>query len=772
MSLKSQIYPTELSLHKSTILDRIKSACYPIDYENNIMLTFIIRILRIYCRLIGCKLFTLFIISATIIYWYFGVVGLLNIKTRLDAVKILPRDSPLQKPNDILSNVVWAEYHPVTILINTPFDVSNRNQTTRFWQMVGQDMNDLMTRFTGKINGRIVDRFWLTVAYENTSSWETRIELMSDWRKVISRYSDLNATVWEPNGMFVDQMLSLKTVAMQTGVLTLACMAVVCAIFIPNPCSVITASVAIASISLGVMGFLSWWHFDLDPVVMAAVLMSIGMSVDFIAHVSYHYQLTNKKEIHDGKVVKIPVCGPQEKLEHTLEAVGWPMIQAGVSTICCILPLLFLASYSTSVFVAAIFLVVSWGALHGLVLQILPSFLGSLPDCLTNANCYRTFLSTSSEKSCRYVGNKDGEEEMEPMEKSDWQKDGLDLLIFCDYLSGCCQIFNFLKCNNTHKYQHNKITPFTAHTHTLAKKADSSPNNNTSQTSKTFASPEAHSSLSDNSGRLHSSSILSSSSNYSLPSTHLMIHKEFEENRKSPVVNLSSQSFSDPCKREHHRKPLTTSHSIGNVESFMDHLETSSPSSALHQQRFVSLQSLPGRNLGSSIIGDDCLVSGTPQQDELPLPPNWAVEVTLEGFRYYVDHTTRRTHWIHPLARENLPLGWSKIFQQNTGVIYYNNRYYIYIYIYIWELFSIVQLEQYEDMMLKLYKQEVIDTFRVMVDIALDHRTPSRIWISKHGNRRQETEFIFTLTQGDQSANTYILTLGEDSRKALSKLIV
>uniref|UniRef100_A0A914QVX6 Uncharacterized protein n=1 Tax=Panagrolaimus davidi TaxID=227884 RepID=A0A914QVX6_9BILA len=121
-----------------------------------------------------------------------------------------------------------------------------------------------------------------------------------------------------------------------------------------------------------------------------------------MAHVSYHYQLTTKKIIKNGKVIKVPIKGPQEKLVHTLENIAWPMCQAATSTIVCILPLLFLNSYAPIVFVKTIFLVVAWGTLHGLL--VLPGLLAALPDFLTNANCYRTFLSTSSHYSCRYVG--------------------------------------------------------------------------------------------------------------------------------------------------------------------------------------------------------------------------------------------------------------------------------------------------------------------------------------------------------------------------------
>uniref|UniRef100_A0AC35U2A7 SSD domain-containing protein n=1 Tax=Rhabditophanes sp. KR3021 TaxID=114890 RepID=A0AC35U2A7_9BILA len=432
--------------------------------------TYIKKLLKNYCALIKNPIWALFLSIIMFFYLYFAITGAIKIETKLDAKKILPPDSPLQKTNKQLEDIIWADYHPVTIMVNKPFNLTSMEQMDIFDNLVkdfeaiptckgsyasliwlndykkGWNQTSTYENFVSLISwvpvqNRTTDsptkidesyletflsdpmyahwstfvkldketrpyptihKFWFTVSYENVSTWDQRINLMEVWREVAANYPELNVTVWEANGMFVDQMLSLKGVAIQTGVLTLVVMAVVCTIFIPNPVSVITASLSIVSISIGVLGYLYWSGLDLDPVLLAAVLTSIGLSVDFTAHISYHFQVSSRKEVIFGKTIKIPVKGLDAKLEHTIFAVSFSMIEAGLSTVMCVLPLVFLKSYSPVVFVKTITLVVTLGFVHGLV--VLPTVLCVLPGFLNNFNIYHHFLSSSSHRSCRYLG--------------------------------------------------------------------------------------------------------------------------------------------------------------------------------------------------------------------------------------------------------------------------------------------------------------------------------------------------------------------------------
>jgi predicted RND superfamily exporter protein len=60
-------------------------------------------------------------------------------------------------------------------------------------------------------------------------------------------------------------------------------------IFIPNKTCVIWVIFTIISVEVGVVGLMSIININLDVISMIMLIVSIGFSVDFSAHISYHY---------------------------------------------------------------------------------------------------------------------------------------------------------------------------------------------------------------------------------------------------------------------------------------------------------------------------------------------------------------------------------------------------------------------------------------------------------------------------------------------------
>lgn len=120
-----------------------------------------------------------------------------------------------------------------------------------------------------------------------------------------------------------------------------------------------------------VVGFISWWGADLDPVTMVDVLLATGFSVDYTAHIAHQFY------------AKQHLGGAVARVAQSLHEMCLPMLQAGFSTMLCMLPLFFVPTYAIVAFAKTVFVVVGLGLLHGLF--FLPVLVCWVPS--GRANC-------------------------------------------------------------------------------------------------------------------------------------------------------------------------------------------------------------------------------------------------------------------------------------------------------------------------------------------------------------------------------------------------
>ncbi|XP_056315234.1 patched domain-containing protein 3 [Danio aesculapii] len=172
--------------------------------------------------------------------------------------------------------------------------------------------------------------------------------------------------VYHPAFIYFDQYAIIVSNTIQNLVVATCVMLVISLLLIPNPLCSLWVTFSIASIIVGVAGFMSLWGVSLDSVSMINLVICIGFSVDFSAHISYAFVSSEKSSAN-------------EKATDALHKLGYPIIQGAVSTIAGVVVLAAAKSYIFRTFFKIMLLVILFGALHGIL--FLPVFLSFLGIC-------------------------------------------------------------------------------------------------------------------------------------------------------------------------------------------------------------------------------------------------------------------------------------------------------------------------------------------------------------------------------------------------------
>ncbi|XP_062377856.1 patched domain-containing protein 3-like [Sardina pilchardus] len=179
-------------------------------------------------------------------------------------------------------------------------------------------------------------------------------------------FPNLDLMVYHPAFIYYDQYAVIVSNTIQNTVVATVIMLVISLLLIPHPLCSLWVTFAIASVIVGVAGFMALWDVNLDSISMINLIICIGFSVDFSAHISYAFVSSEEKTAN-------------EKAIDALYHLGYPIIQGAVSTIAGVVVLSAAESYIFRTFFKIMFLVILFGALHGIV--FIPIFLTFFGCC-------------------------------------------------------------------------------------------------------------------------------------------------------------------------------------------------------------------------------------------------------------------------------------------------------------------------------------------------------------------------------------------------------
>lgn len=179
-------------------------------------------------------------------------------------------------------------------------------------------------------------------------------QLMLQTREIADS-AEIKCFAYSPLYIVAEQYISVLGQSLRSVGIALAAVFVVTCVFMPHPMLILFVTLAVAMIMVGVFGYMYYADVALSAITMIHLIMSVGFSIDFTAHICHGYMIS------DGKTSEL-------RVKQSIDKTGAPIFHGAVSSLIGIAILGAAKSYAFRTFATVMSFVLVFGIAHALLL--------------------------------------------------------------------------------------------------------------------------------------------------------------------------------------------------------------------------------------------------------------------------------------------------------------------------------------------------------------------------------------------------------------------
>uniref|UniRef100_G3U0D4 Patched domain-containing protein 3 n=1 Tax=Loxodonta africana TaxID=9785 RepID=G3U0D4_LOXAF len=286
-----------------------------------------------------------FVVLLYLLYIISSIYGCFQVQEGLD-VRSLASDDSYVTPYFDVEEEFFSEYGPMVVVVTKNVDYWNKDEANR--------CNDKDTLSSNEI---VSSRAFIQT--KDVSTATNKKKMLQQLRGIAAK-CEIPLLVYNQAFIYFDQYAIIVENTIRSVIVASLAMFIVSLLLIPHPVCSLWVTFAIASVVVGVTGFMAFWNVNLDSISMMNLVICIGFSFDFCAHICYAFVSSSKPSVN-------------QKAIEALYLLGYPVLQSALSTVIGVCVLYTSNTYIFRTFFKIIFLVMVFGAAHGLI--FIPVFL-------------------------------------------------------------------------------------------------------------------------------------------------------------------------------------------------------------------------------------------------------------------------------------------------------------------------------------------------------------------------------------------------------------